>query len=89
VQFKNAQCPSLLTKVLLQLLRDIVNGMCYQRYGKCLEQQKGRPNHSRRHGGLWGPWACGRHLFWVGGNLLIAIKFWKVVQKAFILMFFK
>jgi len=32
--------PSLITNVLLQLVRDIINGDCYQRY----EQQKGRPD---------------------------------------------
>jgi len=32
--------PSVITNVLLQLLRDIINGACYQRYGKGLEQQK-------------------------------------------------
>jgi len=38
--------PSLITNLLLQLVRDIinVNGVCYQRYDKRLEQQKGRPN---------------------------------------------
>jgi len=25
-------------------VRDIINGVCYQRYEKRLEQQKGRPN---------------------------------------------
>jgi len=36
---------SSLPNVLLQLVRDIINGVCYQRYGKRLEQQqKGRPN---------------------------------------------
>jgi len=35
---------SLLTNVLLQLLRDITNGACYQRYEKRLEQQKGHPD---------------------------------------------
>jgi len=25
-------------------VRDIINGVCYQRYEKHLEQQKGRPN---------------------------------------------
>jgi len=34
--------PSLITNVLLQLVRDIINGVCYQRYEKHLEQQKGR-----------------------------------------------
>jgi len=38
------KCPSLITKVLLQVVRDIIDRMCYQRYEKCLEQQKGRPN---------------------------------------------
>ena len=33
--------PSLITNVLLQLTRDIINGVCYQRYEKHLEQQKG------------------------------------------------
>jgi len=26
------------------LVRDIINGLCYQRYEKRIEQQKGRPN---------------------------------------------
>jgi len=34
--------PSLITNVLLQLVRDIINGVCHQRYKKHLEQQKGR-----------------------------------------------
>jgi len=25
-------------------VRDIISGACHQRYAKCLEQQKGRPN---------------------------------------------
>jgi len=33
-----------ITNVLLQLLKDIINGVCYQRYEKRLEQQKGLPN---------------------------------------------
>jgi len=32
--------PSVITNVLLQLLRDIINGVFYQRYEKGLEQQK-------------------------------------------------
>jgi len=32
--------PSLITNVVLQLLRDIINGVCYQRYKKRLVQQK-------------------------------------------------
>ena len=36
--------PSLIKNVLLQLVRDIINGVCYQRYEKRLEQPKGRPN---------------------------------------------
>jgi len=36
--------PSLITNVLVQLVKDIINGVCYQRYEKRLEQQKGRPN---------------------------------------------
>ena len=32
--------PSVISNVLLQLLRDIINGVCYQRYEKRLEQQK-------------------------------------------------
>jgi len=39
-----AKFPSLLTNVLLQLVRDITNGVCYQRYEKRLEQQKGHPD---------------------------------------------
>jgi len=35
--------PSLVTTVPLQLLRDIINAECYQRYEKRLEQQ-GHPN---------------------------------------------
>jgi len=31
---------SLITNVLVQLLKDIINGVCYQRYEKRLEQQK-------------------------------------------------
>ena len=34
----------LITNVLLQLVRDIINGVCYQRYEKRLEQQKRHPN---------------------------------------------
>ena len=34
--------PSLITNVPLQLVRDIINGDCYQRYEKRYEQQKGR-----------------------------------------------
>jgi len=33
-----------ITNVLLQLLRDIINGICCQGNGKRLEQQKDRPN---------------------------------------------
>jgi len=33
-----------MTNALLQLVRDIVNGVWYKRYGKRLEQQNGRPN---------------------------------------------
>jgi len=29
-----------MTNVLLQLVKDIINGVCYQRYQKRLEQQK-------------------------------------------------
>jgi len=36
--------PSLVTNVLVQLVKDAINGVCYQRYEKCLEQRKGRPN---------------------------------------------
>ena len=32
--------PSLITNVLVQLVKDITNGVCYQRYEKRLEQQK-------------------------------------------------
>jgi len=35
--------PSLITNVLLHLVRDFINGVCYQRYEKRLEQQTGRP----------------------------------------------
>jgi len=35
---------SLITNVFLQLVKDITNGVCYQRYEKRLEQQKGCPN---------------------------------------------
>ena len=34
------KCPNLITNVLLQLVRDVINGVCYQRYEKHLEQQK-------------------------------------------------
>jgi len=34
----------LLTIALLQLVRDIINGTCYQHYEKRLEQLKGCPN---------------------------------------------
>jgi len=30
--------------VLLQLVRDITNGVCHQRYEKRLEQKKGHPD---------------------------------------------
>jgi len=33
-----------MTNVLLQLVRDIINGVCYQCYIKPLEQQKSRPS---------------------------------------------
>jgi len=33
-----------MTNVLLQLVKDIINGVCYQRYEKRLEQQKGCSN---------------------------------------------
>jgi len=36
--------PSLITNVLVQFVKDIINGACYQRYEKRLEQQKGHPN---------------------------------------------
>jgi len=32
--------PSVITNVLLQLVKDIINGVCYQRCEKRLEQQK-------------------------------------------------
>ena len=32
--------PSVITNILLQLVRDIINGVCYQLYEKRLEQQK-------------------------------------------------
>jgi len=35
--------PRLITNVLLQLVKEIINEVCYQRYEKRLEQQKGRP----------------------------------------------
>jgi len=35
---------SSLTNVLVQLVKDIIHGVCFQRYEKRLEQQKGRPN---------------------------------------------
>jgi len=38
------KCPSLITNVLVHVVKDTINGACYQRYGKRLEQQKGRPN---------------------------------------------
>jgi len=33
-----------MTNALLQLVRDIINGVCCHRYEKRLEQQKGRLN---------------------------------------------
>ena len=36
--------PSLITNVLLQLVRDIIKGVCYQRYEKRLEQEKDHPD---------------------------------------------
>jgi len=36
--------PSLIRNLLLQLVRDIIYEVCYQRYEKRFEQQKGRPN---------------------------------------------
>jgi len=33
--------PSLITNLLLQFVRDVVNRVCYHRYKKLLEQQKG------------------------------------------------
>ena len=36
--------PSVITNVLLQLVRDVINGVCYQRYEKRHEQQKSRPD---------------------------------------------
>jgi len=36
--------PSLITNVLLQLVRDIIYEVCYQRYEKRVEQQKGVQN---------------------------------------------
>jgi len=38
------KCPRLMTNALLQLVRDIINGVCYQRYEKRLEKRKGRLN---------------------------------------------
>jgi len=35
---------SLITNVLVQLVKDIIHGVCFQRYEKRLEQQKGHPN---------------------------------------------
>jgi len=32
--------PSVITNVLLQLMKDIINGVCYQRFENRLEQQK-------------------------------------------------
>jgi len=39
--------PRLITNVLLQLVKEIINEVCYQRYEKRLEQQKGRPKQWR------------------------------------------
>jgi len=39
-----ANVSSLITNVPLQLVRDIINGDCYQRYEKRYEQQKCRPD---------------------------------------------
>jgi len=36
--------PSLITNVLLQLVRDITIGVCYQRHEKRLEEQKDHPD---------------------------------------------
>jgi len=36
--------PSVITNENLQLLRDTIDGVCYQRYEKRLEQKKGLPN---------------------------------------------
>jgi len=46
LQFKIAQnfLVSYKCSLLLQLVREIINGVCYQRYEKGLEQQKGRTN---------------------------------------------
>jgi len=38
--------PSFIRNALLQLVKDIINAVCYQRYEKHLEQQKGRPKVS-------------------------------------------
>ena len=35
---------SSLTNVLVQLVKDIIHGVCFQRYEKRLQQQKRRPN---------------------------------------------
>jgi len=44
LQLKIAQNCSSKTNVLLQLVRDIINGVCYKHYEEHLEQQKGLPN---------------------------------------------
>jgi len=36
-----------MTNALLQLMKDIINGVCDQRYEKRIEQQKGRLNASK------------------------------------------
>jgi len=46
------KCPSLLTNV--QLVGDIINGSCYQRYEKRLEQLKGCPTSPVATGSLVG-----------------------------------
>jgi len=45
LHFTIAQNFLVLTRnVLLQLVRDLIDGVCYQRYEKGLEQQKSRPD---------------------------------------------
>ena len=36
------KCPSFITNVLLLLVRDVISGVCCQRYEKRLEQEKAR-----------------------------------------------
>jgi len=66
--------PSLITDVAPQLVKDIINEVCYQRYEKPLEQQKGRlevsfcaakENLEEELQGVYKVWVNGKkHKFW-------------------------